>query len=126
MLLLFVGIFKDALCVTMTIGVRAMLEFLRILVYCAVLYIVISRPELKNPHVSGIKGSVCLYAADRRVSVTPWLGEPPCDPNPSARPKAFSKYSFDLDILSPRREAVPCLLGKQRYRSCGGGGGLGV
>ena len=35
MLLLFFGIFKDA--VTMTIGVQAMLEFLRILVYCVVL-----------------------------------------------------------------------------------------
>ena len=37
LLLLFFGIFKDALWVTMTIGVQAMLEFLWILVYCVVL-----------------------------------------------------------------------------------------
>ena len=36
-MLLFVGIFKDALWVTMTIDVQAMLEFLWILVYCVVL-----------------------------------------------------------------------------------------
>ena len=40
--------------------------------------------EIKKSAVSGIKDSMCLYAADRRVSVTPWLGEPPCDPNPPA------------------------------------------
>ena len=63
-------------------------------VYCNI------KTRIKKSAVSGIKGSVCLSTTDHRVSVTPWLGEPPCDPNPPARPKAFSKYSFDLGYFS--------------------------
>ena len=74
--------------------------------------------------MSGIKGSVCLSTTDRRVSVTPWLGEPPCDPNPPARPKAFSKYSFDLSLKAEKRLlsdvfAISCLGHKAYHELCG-------
>ena len=61
--------------------------------------ILVYKTGIKKSDMSGIKGSVCLSTTDRRVSVTPWLGEPPCDPNPPARPKAFSNIPLILDIL---------------------------
>ena len=47
---------------------------------------------------------VPVQPLDRRMSVTPWLGEPPCDPNPPASTKGVLKIKLSSE--PKRREAI--------------------